>query len=49
MVQLGSELSSVYEGLRRGRMSRREFVMRAAALGVSTSADARVGQLADRQ
>jgi peptide/nickel transport system substrate-binding protein len=34
MVQLGNELSAIYEELRRGRMSRREFVVRAAALGI---------------
>lgn len=35
MVKLHSDLSAIYEDLRRGRMSRRAFVLRAAALGIS--------------
>ena len=35
MVKSDSDLAATYEGLRRGRMSRREFLARAAALGVS--------------
>jgi peptide/nickel transport system substrate-binding protein len=37
VVQSTSELATIYEGFCHGRMSRRDFVIRAAALGVSAS------------
>lgn len=37
MVQSGGELADAYRGLRQGTITRREFIARAAALGISAS------------